>query len=374
MHLSVFRGQLLARYEIKISYAAGKWSSIKDEVRQCIFKYVRVAGNSLGGIVDVDLSAVRFVKDNHLTLLNQFYGTLEDLFLQWDILERPTREATVEKRLILNVPMFKHWKSENTNVIDSGEETHPQLNDQKCQQLLENCDGEYESRCQKFALFERRFDSTTIEYNFVVNSGSEATNLEFKLLKNGEGLTKRILKDSNKLLLYVSAFGIRDGGLVMYGIEDGSGRVKGQILSGNAEERHFFENIQKQVLHYVSIHTVCLNRQGQRCDPTELLEIKCIPVVNTSNESRPVRGNDYYAVIVIHIKPFDGIVFNGSGGPEAYRITKNLETVRLTPVRLTPEEWLTEKCRRITAKTITSKFLLSFPYALVKHCMLDGRG
>ena len=37
--------------------------------------------------------------------------------------------------------------------------------------------------------------TTTIEYNFVVNSGSEATNLEFKLLKNGEDLTKRILKD-----------------------------------------------------------------------------------------------------------------------------------------------------------------------------------
>ena len=55
-----------------------------------------MAGNSLGDLVDVDLSAVSFVKDNHLTLLNQFYGTLEDHFLQWDIPERPTREATVD--------------------------------------------------------------------------------------------------------------------------------------------------------------------------------------------------------------------------------------------------------------------------------------
>ena len=29
----------------------------------------------------------------------------------------------------------------------------------------------------------------------------------------------------------------------MYGIEDGTGQAKGQILSGDAEERHFFENI-----------------------------------------------------------------------------------------------------------------------------------
>ena len=322
-----------------------------SEVKLAIFKYVRLAGNSLGGLVDVDFSAVDFGKHSHLTVLNQFYGTLEDLFHQWEISERPAREATVEKRLILDVPTFKHWKSDNTNVIDSGEETNPQLSDQMCQHLLETDEGKYKSRCQRFALLQHNFDFTAIQYNTVMNSGSEATNLEFKLLKNDKGLTKRILKDSNKLLLYVSAFGIREGGLILYGVEDGTGQTKGQILSGTAGERHSFENIKYEVLSFVRKHTVCLNRQRQRCNPTDLLEIKCIPVVNIPPKNRTTLENDYYAVIIIHIQPFDGIIFTSSRGPEAYRITKRSDIVRLGA-----EEWLTEKCRKITAETVTSKF------------------
>ena len=363
----VYRGHDIARYEIKISYGAGKWSTMKEEMKLTFCKYVRAAGNSLGGLIDVDVNAVMFPDDKHKKVLNEFYREIElEVFLKWEKSERPIRESTEGKRLIIYVPMFKKLKSENTNVIDSGEESHPQLNDQMVQHLLETDEGKYESRFQRFASFEKQFDWETIEYNTPINCGSEATNLEFKLLTDGEGLTKRILKKSNKLLLYISAFGIRDGGLVMYGIEDATGYAKGQVLSGYPEKKHYFQNIKQQILHDVGQHTVCLKRDKQRCDPKDLLEIDCIPVINTPPEMlRQIDNeNDYYAVIVIHIKPFDGIIFTSSRGPEAYKITQTLGSVRDTADldinRVSSEEWVAEKSRKITTKMITSKFIFSF--------------
>ena len=354
-----YREQTIAQYKINIRLCKGSWrdKSYRDSAKGDLLECINAAGNSYGNNVVMDCSETEFGPKGEL---NTFYKAIEENELH-DLVgeELVKKKATLEKELNLHVPMFKKFRSLKTNAFVPKFESVNMKNDDLCRAVL--CDvkkgiRDGQKRLQIFTELEGQIksDLEQLGYNAKINEGKESPAIQFKYLSPNkkQNLAKDCFNERNKLQKYVSAFATYNGGVILYGIEDGTGYAKGQILSSNKSDDHSFDKICETLKKEIPNHTLWWD-----CDIGYITASKAqmffticqYPIVAThipENESRTLLPNEYLAVICIAIKPFvgsrdqqgprDGTVFGSKDGAEGYRIDENLKKIH----RLTFDEWL----------------------------------
>ena len=371
-----FREQTTAQYKINLRLCKGSWGdkpyrdSAKDELLKCI----NAAGNSYGNNVVMDCSETEFGPKDEL---NTFYKAIEESELRGLVGEELVqKKETLQKELPLHVPMFKNFRSLKTNSFDPKYESVNMKNDDLCRNILHDVkegirDGS--KRLQSFTKVEKKINSylQNLKYNDVINHGKETPSVQFKYLvpKKNKEFSKDCFNDRNKLHKYVSAFATYDGGVILYGIEDKTGFVKGQVLSHEKSELHSFDKICETLKKKIQDKTLWWEPDNSNMDASQVQKFFSIteyPIQKTSipeDEKRLLSKNEYLAVICVKIKPFvdfnephgprDGIVFGSKRGPEAYRI--NAETRKI--YRLTFEEWLKETMAKSEIERVTGMLL-----------------
>ncbi|CAB4036580.1 schlafen family member 13-like, partial [Paramuricea clavata] len=159
-------------------------------------------------------------------------------------------------------------------------------------------------------------------------SSDESDTVQFKLIKNGRGSMKDLLKGiDSHLPNYVSAFSNYYGGKVYFGVHD-DGTIKGQLVEGEDEKREVKEMVEKVMKRNNE------NREMVRIWGTpdfipkydEQWSVEFVEVIGKpEGEER--------CVIVVTIFPFDGGMFLEH--PLSWRVDESSEEI----VKIDFVEW-----------------------------------